>query len=182
MITVMIYYTGNDTGLSQLLVSLQPQLHPDDDIYVVDSTGGKSALKVVKAYGSTRCYLLVEPAEVKMDQAIEYVKEYCKDNRHETLLVLRDDFVISNTLISNIKRVAQSDFGIIYIESTMGLNGSMDPNFKWYYPPKGEVVSLELTPAFQGLNDPARIISLDKKPNAGIYTGETIVSVVPQTS
>jgi len=136
-ITVIIPYTGNKMGLSQLLVSLQPQLTASDDIYVLDLSVGKSAKEVVMLYGSTRCYILVEPTNKPREQALAYGMEYMRQNSHEGALIIDDNVVISTTLIANIKKAAKLDFNIIFPDYSI-VTDRMDSNFKWFGSPMSD--------------------------------------------
>lgn len=132
MLTVIIPYQGNKPALAQLLVSLQPQLHPDDDIYVIDESSERSAVELVKRYGSTRCYIFVEPTEKRGSEAIMFGLQSMKENKQGGALIMPEGAVIPTTFIANLKKVIKQGFDYIvfdehYVEE-------MDPDFKWYTP------------------------------------------------
>jgi hypothetical protein len=136
---VIIPYKGNQTGLAQLLVAIQPQLQHDDDIYILDMSKDNSALRTAKLYGSTRCYILVEPTNQPYEKAVEYGLEYMKKNKHQGALVISDRCVISNTLIANLKRATKNNkWTKLYIDMYEVLRGidMLDPNFVWFNTPE----------------------------------------------
>jgi hypothetical protein len=140
MITVIIPYMGNKVGLTQLLVSLQPQLHPDDDIYVVDSSLDRSAVKLVKAYGANRCYIFVEVTDKIGRDAIQYGLQSMKENKQDGALILAENSVISSTFIANLKKAAaHKEWGILIPAVSEVIDGIMDANFKWFCPPTTEI-------------------------------------------
>lgn len=131
--TIIIPYTGKKHGLSQLLVSLQPQLHPDDDIYIIDMTPDRSGLEIATLYGSSRCFIFVEPAKVDMDTAIKYGIENMKQNKQEGAIILTERCVISNTFVSNMKKAAKTcNHCTLFPLHLDMVHGSMDTNFGWY--------------------------------------------------
>lgn len=144
----LIPYKGNQVGLAQLLVSLQPQLQSEDDIYILDMSKDKSGLRIAKLYGSTRCYILVEPTKEPEEKALEYGFEYMKKNKHQGVLVISDRCVISNTLIANLKRATKgsspyhAEWSKLYIDNSEVLRGvdALDPNFKWFNSPEAKVM------------------------------------------
>lgn len=134
MITIIIPYTGNEHGLSQLLVALQPQLHPDDDIYIVDTTKDLSGLKLAGLYGSTRCYIFVEKAEgIDFSEAVRRGVQNMKENKQESALIITPRCVITNTFIANMKRALKVCNHCTLVPSHLEVLGDrMDANFSWY--------------------------------------------------
>lgn len=134
MLTTVIPYAGNDVGLAQLLVNLQPQLHPDDDIYVIDFSRGKSAVDIVKKYGSTRCYIFVEVANNSAtdEDIIKFGLQSMKENKQEGALLLYPTSVIATTFVANLKKAIKKGFDILFFNSLASLE--MNPNFKWFTP------------------------------------------------
>ena len=132
--TIIIPYTGIEHGLSQLLVALQPQLHPDDDIYIVDTTQNLSGLKLAGLYGSTRCYIFVEKAPgATFDEAVRYGIENMKGNKQESGLVLTERCVITNTFIANMKKALKACNHCTLIPKHLEvIEDRMDNNFNWY--------------------------------------------------
>ncbi len=132
MLTVIIPYQGDKVALSQLLVAVQPQLHPDDDIYILDASEFKSARHVVERYGSTRCYIFVEPIEEL--EKYKYGFQSMRENKQEGALLLPPTAVISNTFIANLKKAAKREPFEVFMFGTVK-SDQMDPNFKWFTPP-----------------------------------------------
>lgn len=132
MITVTIPYEGNKMGLAQLLVSLQPQLHPDDDIYIVDFSQDKSALQIAKLYGSTRCYIMVEPTDKTFIEALGFGLQSMKENKQKGVLILETELVIPTTFIANLKKSIKADYELFLLD--ISDSTEMDPNFKWFNP------------------------------------------------
>ena len=131
MITVAIVYRGNHSALSQLLVGLQPQLHPNDDIYIFDLSRDRSAIRVAKRYGSTRCYLFVELMSTQ-SKIFDFAIQSMSDNKQDGVLFLPSTSVISNTFVANLKK-ASKDYDVLFFNSSFVED--MDPNFKWFTPP-----------------------------------------------
>lgn len=139
--TTIIIYSGNKMGLAQLLVSLQPQLHPDDDIYIVSPD--ESAKKIAMMYGSTRCYIFVEISQKKGRAAIKLGLESMKDNKQEGALIISDRCVISTTFVKNLKKAAaKPDFGML-VPQVSETKTMLDQNFKWFNPVTTNVVELD---------------------------------------
>lgn len=130
MLTVTIAYKSNPLNLAVLLAQLQPQLHPDDDIYIIDSSPKKDALKLAALYGTTRCYIFVEPT--KYENSLQYGIQSMVDNNQEAMLFLREDCFISSTFIANIKKTIDSPFQIISPRVYHNPYAKMDSNFKLY--------------------------------------------------
>lgn len=138
----LIPHKGNQIGLAQLLVALQPQLQADDDIYILDMTKERSGLRIAKLYGSTRCYILVEPTDKPEGEAIGYGFEYMRKNKHQGVLIISDRCVIPNTLIANLKRATKGNqWTKLYIDNYEVLRGedTMNPNFQWFNSPEAMV-------------------------------------------
>lgn len=132
--TIIIPYTGKQHGLSQLLVALQPQLHPDDDIYIVDMSKDLSGLKLAGLYGSTRCYIFVEKAPgIGFVEAVRYGVENMKGNKQDSALVLTERCVITNTFVANMKKALKACNHCTLVPKYMEvLEDRMDANFNWY--------------------------------------------------
>jgi len=130
MLSVIITYKGNKHGLSQLLVSLQPQLHSDDDIHILDMSHDQSGKEMAYLYGTSRCYLKV----------VTTIQPYNKINKkyQDAILVISDRCVIPVTLISSLKKIAKtSTFARIFPQFNevppLGAGWKvMDPNFSFY--------------------------------------------------
>ena len=132
MLTVIIPYQGDKVALSQLLVSIQPQLHPDDDIYILDWSEYRSAKHVVERYGSTRCYIFVEPTEDQENYKFGF--QSMRENKQEGALLLPPTAVIPTTFIANLKKAVKKEPFDVFMFSTVK-SDVMDPNFKWFTPP-----------------------------------------------
>lgn len=136
MLTCVIPYVGNQHGLSQLLVSLQPQLHPDDDIYVVDMSKDLSGLRLAGLYGSTRCYIFVEKAfGIDADDAIRRGFENMKENKQDGILAISDRCVISSTFVANIKKALKVCNHYRFVPNCLEVvpgSDRMNANFSWY--------------------------------------------------
>lgn len=132
MLTVTIPYLANPINLAVLLSQLQPQLHPDDDIYIVDASPNKDALKLAALYGTTRCYIFVELTKYR--NALEYGIQSMVENNQEALLFLKEDCFISSTFIANIKKAVDSPYQLISPRVYKNPYPKMDTNFKLYNP------------------------------------------------
>lgn len=152
MITVVIPYSGYKIGLAQLLVSLQPQLHPDDDIYIVDMSLERSAKNIVLAYGSSRCYIFVEPTTERGASAVLFGLQSMKENRQEGALIIEETCIISTTFIANLKKAVQwkdknnKGFGFLVPKIVTMPHMVMDANFKWFGAPTQKVSPLKDIP------------------------------------
>lgn len=122
-------------------MSLQPQLHPDDDIYLIDSSRDRSGVKIANLYGTSRCYIFVEVGDYSFDKSVEFGKQSAKENK-QIPLVLFENSVISATFIQNYKRSIRRGDG----EKPAFLKTpypKIPPDFQWYCPSlKDEVVVL----------------------------------------
>lgn len=132
MVTVVIQYKNNPHNLAVLLTQLQPQLHPDDDIYILDESVDKMGLKIAVAYGATRCYIYVEtsPHANFLESGI---RSMVQNNQH-ALIYLSENCFISSTFISNMKKVMDSQYEIISPVVNINHYHKMDPNFKFFNP------------------------------------------------
>lgn len=138
MLTVVIPFKSNPTNLAVLLAQLQPQLHPNDDIYIVDSSLKKDGLKIAALYGTTRSYIFVEPT--KYENALEFGIQSMVENNQEAILFLKEDAFISATFVSNMKKTLDSPFQIISPRVYKNPYPKMDPNFKLYNPVGSDLV------------------------------------------
>lgn len=141
--TTIIIYTGNTIGLAQLLVSIQPQLHPDDDIYIVDSSKEKSGKQIALLYGSTRCYIFVEETEKRGREAIKFGLESMKQNKQEGALLISDRCVISCTFVANLKKAVAYDDWNILVPQVAETKTALDQNFKWFNAPTTVITKVE---------------------------------------
>jgi hypothetical protein len=187
MITVVIPYTGNKVGLAQLIMSLQPQLHPDDDIYVVDNTPDRSSLPIAKQYGSNRCYIFVEVTTEKDKRfMIQKGLQSMKENKHGGALIIEPGCVISTTFIANLKRAARQDLTADFLSPFVSepVDGVMDPNFKFFCPPTTEVADcpedflLSHAISFvreRAVNDEDYTVDLLRDIRVGVFVNELVV-------
>lgn len=153
MITCIVPFSGNAVGLSQLLVSLQPQLHPDDDIYIIDSTKDRSGVRIAKLYGSTRCFIFVEVSPKEEAAAVQLGLQSMKENKQEGALVIYPNLVIPTTFIANLKKAMREMHDILIFNEAKS-DDFLDPNFKWFTPPptitdsKKTISEIEIASAF----------------------------------
>lgn len=131
MITAIIPYHGIPHNLSSLLVNLQPQLHPSDDIYIIDSSPDKSGVEIARIYGTTRCYVFVEVSDREGLQAVKYGYESMRDNNQSGALVIPSNALISATFIQNLKKAITESYDVFYFKE-VPIQGFVDPNFLWY--------------------------------------------------
>lgn len=162
MTTVIIPYHGNQHGLSQLLVALQPQLHPDDDIYIVDMTKDLSGVKLAALYGSTRCYIFVESAPLIDDkEAIQRGIESMKENRQESALIITPRCVITNTFIANMKKALKMCNHCTLVPRHLDIlpgHEKMDANFNWYGSSQTKIAEVKTEEEFRELTDQCKLI------------------------
>lgn len=132
MITCVIPFTGNKEGLIQLLVSLQPQLHPSDDIYIIDSSPDCSGLRIATTYGSTRCFIFVETGKYTWEEAVRFGDQSARENK-QIPIYLNESYIISATLIQNLKRAIKNKEKPLWrVIETPYMR--IPANFQWYYP------------------------------------------------
>lgn len=150
MITVVIPYKGEEAQLSALLVSLQPQLHPDDDIYIIDKTPERSGLKIASLYGTTRCIIFVDTNNsFDREQAENAGFENCVQNKQEGALVLSPNLMISQTFVSNLKKAIRmkGELHHIIIPKLVSLPyPKMSSEFIWFALPTQELKTVGLSP------------------------------------
>lgn len=174
--TIIIPYSGTQHGLSQLLVSLQPQLHSDDDIYIIDQSKDRSGFELAALYGSSRSYIFVEPAKVDMATAIEYGLESMKQNNQEGAIIITERCIISNTFISNMKRAAKScNHYTLFPRHIDLIHGYMDSNFIWYGSPEVSLGEFNL----KSVTDQCRYVRNKDGDSAALVLNETI-AVLPK--
>ncbi len=141
MLTVVIPFKSNPTNLAVLLAQLQPQLNPDDDIYILDSSSDRSALKLAALYGTTRSYIFVEIGPY--GKALEAGLESMADNNQHALLFLNENCFISSTFVANMKKAIDSPYQIVSPRVYRNPYHKMDSNFKLYNSPIRELVEAE---------------------------------------
>ena len=130
MITLLLIYQKNYVNFSVLLTTLQSQLSSEDDIYIIDTSKNKEALKLATIYGTTRSYIFVEPTT--LDKALGVGLESMSDNKQEALIFLGENCFVATTFISNMKRAINSGYEIISPVVKQNQYYSMDNNFKFY--------------------------------------------------
>lgn len=179
--TTLIYYTGIEHGLSQLLVALQPQLHPDDDIYIIDTTKDLSGLKIAGLYGSTRCYIFVEKAPgIDFQEAVKRGVQNMKENKQDSALVLTDRCVITTTFVANMKRALKKCNHCTLFPAHMDVLGDrMDANFSWYGSSQTTIEDVEdLSEVTKQCKLIRNLPDGEGEHSAGLVTNETI-AVLP---
>ena len=132
MVTCLIFFKNNPLNLAVLLTALQPQLSPDDDIYIVDASEKGVAPKIATMYGTTRNYIFVETT--KHPNFLEYGIQSMMDNGQEALLYLDESCFISSTFVANIKKTIKSEYEIISPKVKENPYYKMDSNFNFYNP------------------------------------------------
>lgn len=130
MLTVCIPFVKDPINFAVLLSTIQPQLHPDDDLYIIDTSPDKFALKAVAIYGTTRCYIFVEPAP--FEKSLEYSIQSMVENNQQALIMLSEDAFISSTFIANMKKVIDSPYDIVSPKVFQNPYQKMDNNFKFF--------------------------------------------------
>lgn len=148
MLTVVIPYTGNKLGLVSLLTSLQPQLHPTDDIYIIDSTPDRSGLKIAAMYGTTRCYIFVEVGLYSYKDARFLGIQSAAQNGQKGVLVISDRCFISQTFIANLKKAAVFGHKAVAPKVVEVPHPLMESNFQWFNPPTTEVKKARISQLF----------------------------------
>lgn len=149
MITCVIPYTGNEKGLTALLVTLQPQLHPDDDIYIIDSSPNRSGLGVVALYGTTRSFIFVEVGDYDNDQKLQFGIQSAMENKQKGVLVLDESSFISQTFIGNLKKaiklMEETKFNILAPTIKNLPYPKMDSDFRFFNSPTVKLTPSEVT-------------------------------------
>lgn len=181
--TIIIPYTGIEHGLSQLLVALQPQLHPDDDIYIIDMSKDLSGLKLAGLYGSTRCYIFVEKAhEIDFNEAVARGVQNMKENKQESALVISERCVITNTFVANMKKALKVCNHCTLFPAHLDVlpgDDRMDANFNWYGSSQTRILEVENEEMFRELTDQCKLIRNlpdgEGNHSAGVVANEQIV-------
>lgn len=132
MVTVLLPYKENFVNFSVLLSVLQPQLSSDDDIYIIDSSPNKEALKLATIYGTTRSYIFVEPT--LLEKSLEYGLQSMAENKQDALIFLNENCFISSTFIANMKKAVGCGYEIISPVVKQNEYYKMDNNFKFFNP------------------------------------------------
>jgi hypothetical protein len=133
MITAVIVYRNNETSFVSLLTQLQTALSQDDDIYIIDTSPKKDAVKLATIYGTTRCYIFVEPA--RKGKTLEYGIQSMVDNNQKACVFFNERCFISATLIQNLKKAIGTGFSIVSPVVVENVRYRMDCNFKFFNPP-----------------------------------------------
>ena len=137
MITVVIPFIKDPINFAVLLSTIQPQLHPDDDLYIIDTSPDKLALQVVVRYGTTRCYIFVEPTTY--ENSLKFGIESMVENKQQALIFLSEDCFISTTFISNMKKLIKTHYEIASPVVYENPYHKMDNNFKFFNPIKAKI-------------------------------------------
>jgi hypothetical protein len=124
-----------------LLSTIQPQLHPDDDLYIIDCSPDKLGLKIATIYGTTRCYIFVEPTTY--ENSLRFGIQSMVENKQQALIFLSEDCFISSTFIFNMKKFIKSHYEIGSPRVFENPYHKMDTNFKYYNPTSGKITSAE---------------------------------------
>ena len=130
MVTVCLKYKNNLTNFAVLLSQIQPQLSSLDDIYIIDSSPTRDALKIATMYGTTRSYIFVEPS--KIENSLEYGLQSMAENKQEATIFLNDNCFVSSTFIANMKKAIGSGYEIISPRVKENLGYKMDNDFQFY--------------------------------------------------
>lgn len=159
MVTVLLLFRKNYINFSILLSTLQSQLSPEDDIYIVDSSPDRQALTLAKVYGTTRCYIFVEPASI--EHSLEYGLQSMAENDQQALIFLDENCFISLTFIMNMKQAINSNYEIVSPVVKQNEYEKMDNDFKFF-----KSRQMSLTDA-EDFNSKCFMINKDK--DTGIY-------------
>lgn len=130
MITCLIRYKQSPLNFSVLLSQLQPQLHPDDDIFIFDESPNRLGLRLSLMYGTNRSYINVETSPHK-----NYLKsglESMNKNNQQALIVLNENCFVSSTFIPNMKKAITTNYEIVSPVVNFNEHYKMDSNFKFY--------------------------------------------------
>jgi hypothetical protein len=138
MLTCVIPFKSDPINLAVLLCQLQPQLHESDDIYIIDTSPDHLALKIATIYGTTRCYIFVEPTTY--ENSLKFGIQSMVENKQEALLFLSEDCFISSTFILNMKKLIKSGYEISSPVVYENPYHKMDTNFKFFNPIKNVVI------------------------------------------
>lgn len=163
--TVFIHHTDNPTGLATLLINLQPQLSPNDDVYIVDSSKNRSGLKIAELYGTTRSYIFVEVGDYNIAQAFKFAVQSMTENKQEGILVISDQCIVPYTFIQSLKRASKTNE---VIAPRVSFSNVMDPNFRWFSHPV-KLGEQELDQEFccyfkkTAINNPAKVSVLENE-------------------
>lgn len=133
--TICIPYKSNNIGLSALLCMLQPQLKQNDAIYIVDNSDNGSGVMIAQMYGSSKMPILIEKAKFSIYESWNAGIDFAIQNSDNSVLFLNDDVVISQTLISNLKRsLLMSNYACIVPTTPDRAHTSrrLDTNFQWF--------------------------------------------------
>lgn len=131
MVTVVLKYKDNLTNFAVLLSQIQPQLSSLDDIYIIDSSPSRDALKVATMYGTTRSYIFVEPS--KLENSLEFGLQSMAENKQEATIFLNDNCFISSTFITNMKKSIGSGYEIVSPKVKENLGYKMDNDFNFFH-------------------------------------------------
>lgn len=168
LMLIAIRYTKGD-NLVLTLALIQPQISEKDDIYIIDTTPEKEGFNIAKKYGTSRSFILTEIGNYDSNKSIEIFEEYAKENKHRSILYIRN-VLISTTFISNLKKAISISKYKILSPEVLPNRELLNPNFKWYYPPTNKVIKCNFyTPQCFCVNT-----SKNRK-NVGIFDNEKIV-------
>lgn len=170
--TVFIYFSKNPINFAQLLVSLQRQLNESDDIYVVDSSSDREGFRLAKLYGSTRSFIFIEVGDYTYKQAWNFGRQNQLENKQDGFLAISEDAVISDTFISNVRRVIKMGVSVacpLIHEAPYPL---FPNSFSWYNPVVKNLVDGEISDKVFLLSDGGK---------AGVFA-EEIVVLLPNPS
>lgn len=132
MVTCLIRYKSSPLNFVSLLTSLQPQLHPDDDIFIFDESPDRLGLRLSLMYGTVRSYIYVETSPHK-----NYLQSgllSMNKNKQQALIVLNENCFVSSTFASNMKKAITTDYEIVCPKIVYNEHYKMDTNFKFYNP------------------------------------------------
>lgn len=163
MITVVIAFRENVLNFVALLTQLQPLLHKDDDIYVVDSSPNRDALRIVAMYGTTRCYIFVEPTK---EDALGCGIQSMVENDQKALLFLDEGCFISSTLIANLKKIV-GEYQNVSPLVNINPYYKMDTNYKHYNSPNDLVEA-------KGFSKKCFLMSRNYKKRYGLLKNEYV--------
>lgn len=131
MVTVCLKYKDNLVNFAVLLSQIQPQLTTGDDIYIIDSSPTRDALKIATMYGTTRSYIFVEPTQI--ENSLEFGLQSMAENKQEATIFLNDNCFVSSTFIANMKKAIGSGYEIVSPRVKENLGYKMDNDFQFYH-------------------------------------------------
>jgi GT2 family glycosyltransferase len=175
MISVVIPYYSNQTGLAVLLTMLQSQRVLPTEIIIIDTSGNGSGAMIVRRYTTHNTPVIVEEAQCSIYAA--WNRGIALSDIHADILFLNDDVLIPHNFIGVLSASKQQVNAFCYVPATPPKNYAqpfVPHKFPWHSARTIKISATRWMPGFAFLLTKTCIASVGVfDEHFGLWYGDT---------